>query len=89
MEGVEQVRLSMDLIDQLMVLSSVNGNVPPDVAALVMSSQKGRWREDSDPTTPLGGRTFSDHSEEVSPMCQTGNWDEPQASSMHSLPPGE
>lgn len=77
----------MELIDQLMALSS--GNMPSDVATLLLSPQKGRWGEDSDPTTPLGGRTFSDLSDEVSPMCQTVNWDEPQASRMLSLPPGE
>lgn len=86
-EGLEQVGLSMDLIEQLMVLTS--SNVPPDVAALLLSPRKRRWGEDSDPTTPLGGRTFSDYSEEVSPICQTGNWDVPQGSTMHSLPPGE
>lgn len=77
----------MELIDQLMVLSS--GNVPPDVATLLLSPPKGRWGEDSDPTTPLGGRTFSDLSDEVSPICRTVNWDEPQASQMLSLPPGK
>lgn len=77
----------MELIDQLMPLSS--GNMPSDVATLFLSPQKGRWGEDSDPTTPLGGRTFSDLSDEVSPICRTVNWDEPQASRMLSLPPGE
>lgn len=77
----------MELIDQLRALSS--GNMPPDVATLLLSPEKGRWGEDSDPTTPLGGRTFSDLSDEVSPMCQTVNWDEPPASQMLSLPPGE
>jgi hypothetical protein len=84
-EGLEQIRLGKDLIEQLMVLTS--GNVPPDVAALLLSPQKRRWVEDSDPTTPLGGRTFSDYSDEVSPMWQSGNWDGPQGSTMHSLPP--
>lgn len=82
-EELEQVRLSMDLIEQLMVHSS--GNINPDVASLLLSPQKSRWGKDSDPTTPLAGRTFSDHSEEASPMCQTGNWDGPQASAMHSF----
>uniref|UniRef100_A0A7I4AWR5 Uncharacterized protein n=1 Tax=Physcomitrium patens TaxID=3218 RepID=A0A7I4AWR5_PHYPA len=82
-EGLGQVRFSMDIIDQLMALTS--GNTNPEVAALVLSPQKGRWGENSDPTTPLAGRTFSDHSEEVSPMCPTGNLDDPEASTMPLL----
>jgi hypothetical protein len=87
MQEAHPAEVRVELIDQLMVLSS--GNMPPDVATLLLSPPKGRWGEDSDPTTPLGGRTFSDHSDEVSPICRTVNWDEPQASQMLSLPPAQ
>lgn len=87
MQEAHPPEVRIELLDQLMAVSS--GNMPPDVATLLMSPQKGRWVEDSDPTTPLGGRTFSDLSDEVSPICQTVNWDEPQASQLLTLPPGE
>ncbi|KAG0574006.1 hypothetical protein KC19_VG227400 [Ceratodon purpureus] len=86
-EDIEQVCVSMDLIDQLMVLTS--GNMPPDITALLVSSGKGRWGEKSDPTTPVEVGICSDHSTDVSPICQIGIWDETQAISTHSCPPGE
>lgn len=69
--GRDQIR-SAELSDQLLVLTSANP--PMDVSAL-MSPRKSRWGEDSDPTTPLEGRTYSMFSEDTSPNC-TSNWDE-------------
>ncbi|KAL2635748.1 hypothetical protein R1flu_007227 [Riccia fluitans] len=69
----EQVRSSSELSDQLLVLTS--GNAPMDVVSLMSPRKSSRWGEDSDPTTPLEGRTYSMFSEDTSPNC-TGNWDE-------------
>ncbi|CAM6097723.1 unnamed protein product [Calypogeia fissa] len=70
----QTVRSSTEqLSDQLLVLTS-GCNPPIDVVSL-MSLRKPRWGEDSDPTTPLEGRTYSMFSEDTSPNC-TSNWDE-------------
>ena len=89
-EGLGQVRTDLD---QLVVLTS--GNVPTDVAALLASPQKGRWgslerkTQDSDPTTPLGGQAFSVFNEDVSPVCQTSNWEVHQTRTAQTLPSRE
>lgn len=89
-EGLGQVRTDLD---QLVVLTS--GNVPTDVAALLASPQKGRWgslerkTQDSDPTTPLGGQAFSVFNEDVSPVCQTSNWEVHQTRTAQTLPSSE